>query len=168
MYATLARRRLSLVFLMALLVVSSVSAGGPFIVRDSDFEGGVYEFHYYTFPNTAADAVAKRTVINGIDQGIMDPTLTNSGWEFGDPYSGAVGFWAASGPHAAVHPSGALTMGWDFSAVRGRIAMIEVRPRHLLFQFDQHIQVAVGDEIAGFVATPPAFGSGSFTPLYSY
>ncbi len=168
MYATLARRGLSLVSLTALLVVSNASAAGPFIVRDSDFVGGVYEFHYYTFPNTAADAIAKRTVINGVDQGITDPTMTNSGWEFGDPYSGAIGFWGAIGPFETIATSGAVTMGWDFSAISGRIAMIELKPRHYLFQFGEHIQVAVGDEIAGFVATPPSFGGGSFTRLYSY
>ncbi len=155
--------------LAAIGLVSTRAAAVSFVVKDKDFVAGVYEFHYYTFPNTAPAAAAKRTVINGKDQGISDPSLTNSGWEFGDPYSPNIGFWAATGsPGGATKTSGTLTMGWDFSALTGRIAKVEVKTRHYLFQFDPWTEHATGDEIAGFVSTPTSFGTGSFSRLYSY
>jgi len=145
-----------------------VMGGGPFTVRNSDFPNGVYDFHYYTFPNTAPVATAKRTIINGVDQQVTDPTMTNSGWEFGDPFTPAIGFWAATGPFAATQTSGALTMGWDFSAVTRPIKKVELKTRHILFLFEPWITAAVGDQIGGYVATPQTFGSGTFTQIYSY
>jgi hypothetical protein len=148
--------------------VRTAEAAISFTVTDSDFVDGVYDFHYYTFPNTAAQAVAKRTVINGIDQVISDPTLTNFGWEFGDPYTPSIGFWAAAGPFGATNTAGEITMGWDFAAITGQIEKVELRTRNFLFQFPPWTGHAVGDEIAGFVATPNSFGTGAFTQLYSF
>jgi hypothetical protein len=152
--------------MLTVLVPGGVFAAS-FTVRNSDFVNGVYDFHYYTFPNTAPVSVAKRTVVNGIDQGVSDPTLTKSGWEFGDPFTPNIGYWAATGVFETTQTTGALTMGWDFSPFTGRIAKIEMKARHVLFAFDPWIVHAQGDQIAGFVATPATFGAATYTPIYS-
>ena len=159
---------LVVLILMIGFTAGKAEAGSPFAVTDSDFVDGVYDFHYYTYSNTFSVPLAKRTVINGVDQGTSDPTLTNSGWAFGDPFSGLIGFWAAAGPFGATNTAGELTMGWDFSAITGQIASVELKTRHFLFKFDPWNTHALGDEIAGFVATPNVFGSGIFSQLYSF
>lgn len=153
---------------VALGFLSSTAEAGSFNVADSDFVNDVYEFHYYTFPNTAPNALAKRTVINGVDQSISDPTLAKSGWEFGDLFTPNIGFWAATGAFSATNTYGEITMGWDFSTITGQIEKVELKTRNFLFQFSPWTTHAVGDEIAGFVATPNSFGTGNFTQLYSF
>lgn len=50
----------------------------------------------------------------------------------------------------------------------GQIAKVEVNPNHYLFQFSPWTAHAVGDTIAGAVATPATFGGGAYTQLYSF
>jgi hypothetical protein len=154
-------------FILTFLVFTSPAEGTSFTVTDSQFVGGVYDFHYYTFANTDAVTVAKRTVINGVNQGISDPTISKHGWELGDPYTPNIGYWAAIGPHTATQTSGTITMGWDFSAVTRPIAKVEIKTRHILFQFGDFITHAIGDRIDGYVATPSIFGTGPYSEIYS-
>lgn len=148
--------------LATLVAAIAPAAAASFVVTDASFNGsGVYEFHFYNEPTS-------RTVINGVDQGIADPTLTNTGWVC--CRDDGPRFWHAQGEAFgfAELTAGNLTMGWDFSAVTGKIASVEMKPRHLLFQFDPWNEEAVGDQIAGFVSTPAAFGTGAYTEFYRY
>lgn len=137
------------------------AAAVSFVVGDGDFVGGVYDFHYY-------NEGGSRTVINGVNQGLSDPTLTNAGWVC--CRDDGPRFWHAQGaPFGfAALTSGALTMGWDFSAVTGQIEKVEINPRHFLFQQNPWNEEAVGDRIAGFVSTPAAFGAGTYQQIYNY
>ncbi len=132
-----------------------------FSVNDGDFIGNVYDFHYY---NDLNNTQTSATVINGVNQGISDPTRTNNGWPNVDRdanSSGYVRYWkSASGL------TGDLTMGWDFSDVTGTIESIEVKTRHYIFQFYPWIPHATGDQIYGQIATPGTFGTGTYTDLY--
>jgi hypothetical protein len=132
-----------------------------FVVTNADFVGGVYDFQF------KADQT-NRTFVNGVDKGIANPALTNSGWVC--CRDDGPRFWHAQGGSGdfAQLTSGALTMGWDFSAVTGKILKVELKPQHFLFQFDPWNPNAAGDQIAGFVSTPGSFGAGPYTQLYSY
>jgi hypothetical protein len=151
--------------ILALAMWGSAAAGPSgavsFSVGDGDFVSGVYSFHYYNHGSS-------RTVVNGVDLAIADPTLTNAGWVC--CRDDGPRFW-----HAQGHPFGfaeltfgALTMGWDFSAVTGQIEKIELNPRHFLFQQNPWNEEAVGDQVAGFVSTPAAFGAGPYVELYRH
>lgn len=97
--------------------------------------------------------------------------MTNTGWTSSNWTGDSVFYWkvnSASEFSAAQQLSGELTMGWDFSAITGRIASIELKTRHVLFQFDQWNDEAYLDEIAGYISTPAVFGAGAETQLYKY
>ena len=144
------------------LVAGSDARAVSFAVTDSDFVGGVYEFRFLNDPTS-------RTLVNGVNQGVANPTLTNSGWVCCGTNPG-VRYWqaVAGGGGLTALTAGALTMGWDFSGVTGQIAKVELNPRHFLFQFNPWNAHAVGDQIAGFLSTPAAFGAGAYTELYRY
>ncbi|MDX2222851.1 MAG: hypothetical protein SFV21_08885 [Rhodospirillaceae bacterium] len=146
--------------LLAAAIPKTVLAAS-FVVTDANFVGGVYEFKYFNDP-------ISKTVINGVDVGLSDPTLTNTGWVC--CRDDGPRFWHAAGaPFGfATQATGAATMGWDFSAVSGQIAKVEFNPRHFLFQFDPWNVHAVGDQIAGFINTPTSFGTGTYVELYRY
>jgi hypothetical protein len=146
---------------LTMAVTAGAAAAASFVVTDADFVGGVYDFHFY-------NEATSRTVINGVNQGIGNPTLTNNGWVC--CRDDGPRFWHAQGqPFGfAELTAGNLTMGWDFSAVTGQIAKVELNPRHFLFQFNEWNEEAVGDQIAGFVSTPGSFGTGAYTELYRF
>src|SRR5262245_57286691 len=79
----------SLLIAIARVIVGATANAAPFVVTNADFIDGIYDFHFYNEPTS-------RTVINGVDQGISDPTLSNSGWvccrDDGPRY------WHAQGP----------------------------------------------------------------------
>lgn len=157
-------RRLAIALVVGILLISPLSGrqahATSFTVTDADFVGGVYDFHFY-------NSTTSRTVINGVDQSIADPTLTNTGWVCCDSDGGAR-YWEVPGAYNATQLVGDLTMGWDFSGVTGQIASIELKPANYLHQFDPYITVAVGDSISGSVRTPTTFGTGALTQLYKY
>ena len=143
------------VLFFGVLLASSIAPAASFVVADGDFVGGVYDFHYYNLSGS-------QTIINGVNQGIADPTLTNSGWICCGADSG-VRYWQSNGQN-----DGALTMGWDFSAVTGNIASVEVLTRHYIFQFAPYGAGAAGDQIYGAVATPASYGASAYTDIYRY
>lgn len=158
----------------ALLIVSASTQAAPFLVSDADFVSGVYELRYYTFTNT----LVKNGVATAMDSTpLNDLFLTNAGntqypaWEYygsdaGVRYLQAPG--ASGGYGDTWNTWAAATMGWDFSAVTGSVAKVEVMPWQVLFQFYYQNVNAYGDTIYGDIATPSSFGAGSYVNLYSY
>ncbi|NQU25853.1 MAG: PEP-CTERM sorting domain-containing protein [Candidatus Nealsonbacteria bacterium] len=144
-----------------MLITVCEAPAAIFTVNDADFDANVYDFHYY---NDLNNTLVSATVINGVNQGISDPTRTNNGWYNGDQDgsgSGAVKYWKSTSSLA-----GDLTMAWDFSDVTGTIKSIELKTEHLIFQFNPWISHATGDQVYGQIATPSAFGAGVYTDLY--
>lgn len=134
-----------------------------FNVTNSDFVGGVYDFHYY---NRFNGTNVSKTIINGVDQSIGDPTLTNSNWVCCGTDAG-VRYWQSNA--SSTNTTGQLTMGWDFSSITGSIATVEIKTRHFVFSFSPWIDHAIGDEVFGQVATPAAsFGTAAFSEIYRF
>jgi hypothetical protein len=144
---------------LAVSLAAQHALAGPFSVTNANIVGGVYDFHYYS--------IGDKAVINGVTTPAPALTLTNTGWDkFGsDP---GVSYWQASGAFSATQLAGALTMGWDFSAVTSPIAKIELKTRNFLFQFSPFTAHALGDSIFADLATPAAFGAGTYTNLYTF
>ena len=157
------RRIFAIVALCAALGVTIVipARAVSFVVTDGDFIGGVYDFQF-------RNATTSRTLVNGVNTGVSNPTLTNTGWQC--CRDDGPRFWHAQGPDFgfAELTNGALTMGWDLSAVTGKIAKVELNPRNFLFQFGQWNGNAVGDSISGFISAPGSFNSGPYTELYTF
>jgi hypothetical protein len=146
-----------------LLAATTYAQAVSFTVSDADFVGGVYDFHFYNDLNNTATSA---TVINGVNQSVSNPTLTNSNWTCCDQdanSSGVVRYWKSTSALA-----GALTMGWDLSGVTGVIQSIELKTSHNVGQFGQWIGTADGDTIYGQIATPASYGTGTYTDLYRY
>ena len=171
-------------FLISLLIVAvqmlsrTASAAPdvlvPFVVTDADFTpGGVYTFQYFSQTNTVAT--------NGVIQsGIPSLFLTNVNNTGGPAWvccgDGGVAYWQAPdscGGFCQNSPlSGAATMGWDFSAVAGQIAKVEMVPSQWVFGFTggslDWRPNALGDTIFGEVATPGTFPAGAYAQMYSF
>ena len=163
----------------ALLSVVGSAHAVPFVVTDADFVANVYELVYYARTNL----LVKNAVATPLDS---DPTddlfLTNAGntqypaWERDYGYDSGVRYLQAPGAYrgfgggtnSTYNTSAAATMGWDFSAVSGSVATVELRSRNVLFQFDPWDDEAYGDTIYGDIATPSSFGAGPYTRLYSF
>lgn len=153
--------------LVAFSLLARAAAAAPFVVDDADFSAGVYELRY----DTGANAL----VLNGAafplgPAPLDDLFLTNASnaaspaWQTGgsDP-----GFAYLQAP-SALGTQAAATMGFDLSAVTGAIARVELVTSQYLFQFPPWNDEALGDSIFADVATPAAFGAGSYTNVYTF
>lgn len=151
---------------MGLLLGAQDVQAVPFVVNDSDFTGSQYTFSYFSTQNQSN---------NGNQAPVVgDPWLTNTGWT---RFSiGGFTFW--QNPPAGLGilfsgPSQAGTVGFDFSAVTGSIQKVELLTSNVLFQIPPSLNPgnialrAEGDMVTGDVATPAAFGTGTFSNIYT-
>ncbi len=157
----------------------SESQGGVFTVLDGDFQANVYELRYYTKTNN----LVKNGVATPLGATpLNDLFLTNSGnngahptsWErtgdggtFNLQAPGVAGGFGV-GANSTWNTFATSTMGFDFSAVSGQIAQVELISRNFLFQFAPWGDESFNDQIFGDVATPATFGTGSYTNLYTF
>lgn len=153
--------RNAVLMIVGLLVAGTgrQSLGGVVTVTDANLVGDTYEYLYDPVANTANNG---GVTISG------DPWLTNTGWvRF--PLATA---WTLSPAGLGVRYNGGpihSTVGFDFSGLNRKITKIEMENRHILFRWKADIALGtLGDVITGEVATPTAFGTGSFSTIYQY
>ncbi len=171
--------RTSLLALLVLFCVSHAAWAAPFVVSDSDFVGGVYELRYSTWSNTLT-LNGTATALDGTP--LNDLFLSNSGntaydaWQYYGTDANVKYLQATGrangfgvGPNSTYNTSASANMGFDFSAVTGQVAQIELVASSHIGQFAQWGSEAFGDQLYGQIAAPMgSFGTGSFTDLYRF
>lgn len=159
---------------LAALLFNPGAFAAPFVVTDSDFVDGVYVLRYDAW----TQALSKNGVVQSSPLPLSSLFLTNAGntanpaWERAS--DGSVAYLQAPGicggfgcgTNSTWNTSAAATMGFDFSALSGQIASIELVSSNHIFQFSPWHTHALGDYIYGAVATPVAFGGGTYTEMY--
>lgn len=152
--------RISLPLCLSLvgLTIPSVSMSDSFVVMDSDFVDGVYEFRYYSSRNEAS--------VNGTEIMFSDLFLTNDGWV---APSSTDFFWRAMGSFLNAQDSGSGTLGWDLRAVTQKIDKVELLADGHLSQFDQWRTHAWCDRLYGRIALPDTdFGTDPYLSVFEF
>lgn len=146
---------LFVVVLVVLAVTATPATADEFAVDDSNFSSGVYELRYYTSTGLL------------VENGTATSPSASSLFRDNSAYAG---IGSDAGVKYLQRVSGGLsvasTMGFDLSAVTGQIATVELLTRQYIFSFYPHGGKSADDKIFAGVATPTAFGAGSYTSLY--